>query len=293
MKINHIASTLFASTLLLGMASASAPAFSASASPVVSISGVDHAGINVPDIGKAIAFFQSTFGAQLESDITPGAIPDAWKAAFNWRQSSDLKRFVMMRLPDGTGVELFQYSGEQINHQRPHEDDDAATHIALRTADVLSSYQAIKKAGLKTLNEPVTNADGTQWFYFLTPWGSQIELVGKVKKGTDVNIGTQQVAPSGLQQLIDRHFAIWNNHDAAARAKGFADVYTPDFFVADYDGLFEGAERVTAAINRVQSQHPGFIFTPAPVEWNHGVARVTWGYGPKEDPYRVRGEDVI
>ncbi|MDU6388676.1 MAG: VOC family protein, partial [Pantoea sp.] len=110
-----------------------------------------------------------------------GAIPDAWKAAFNWHQSSDLKRFVMMRLPDGTGIELFQYSGAQIDHTRPHQDDDGATHIALRTHDVPASFKAIQKAGLKTLNEPVTNADGTQWFYFLTPWGSQIELVGKTK----------------------------------------------------------------------------------------------------------------
>ncbi|MEG3131121.1 nuclear transport factor 2 family protein [Pantoea cypripedii] len=112
-------------------------------------------------------------------------------------------------------------------------------------------------------------------------------------ESTTMNIGTNQVEPSGLQQLIDRHFAIWNNTDAVERAKGFADVYTPDFFVADYDGLSEGAERVTAAINKVQSQHPGFVFTPAPVEWNHGIARVTWGYGPKENPYLVRGEDVF
>ncbi len=183
MKNNRIASTLFATTLLLGAASVSVPAFSASSSPLVTITGVDHAGINVPDMASAVAFFQTTFGAKLESDIIPDALPDAWKAAFNWHPSSELKRFVMMRLPDGTGVELFQYSGKQINHERPHQDDDAATHIALRTQDVHASYENIQKAGLKTLNEPITNADGTQWFYFLTPWGSQIELVGKVKKG--------------------------------------------------------------------------------------------------------------
>ena len=181
MKTHSIASTLFVTSLLLGAASVSAPAFSVGQTPLVTISGVDHAGINVPDLSKAIAFFQTTFGATLESDVTPGAIPEAWKAAFNWHKSSDLNRFVMMRLPDGTGVELFQYSGEQIGHQRPHQDDDAATHIALKTHDVPSSFKAIQQAGLKPLNEPVTNADGTQWFYFLTPWGSQIELVGKVK----------------------------------------------------------------------------------------------------------------
>ncbi|MDE1187273.1 MAG: VOC family protein [Pantoea sp.] len=181
MRTQRIALTLFASSLLLGAASVSTPAFSAEPTPLVTVAGVDHAGINVPDLAKAIAFFQTTFGARVESDITPGAIPDAWKTAFNWHQSSDLKRFVMMRLPDGTGVELFQYSGAQIGHERPHQDDDAATHIALKTHDVSASFKAVQKAGLKTLNEPVTNADGTQWFYLLTPWGSQIELVGKVK----------------------------------------------------------------------------------------------------------------
>lgn len=108
-----------------------------------------------------------------------------------------------------------------------------------------------------------------------------------------MNIMTTQPVPAGLQQLIDRHFAIWNSTDAAEREKAFAAVYSSDFFVADYDGLNEGADRVNAAISKVQSQHPGFIFTPAPVEWNHGIARVTWGYGPKDNPYLVRGEDVF
>lgn len=175
----------FASALLLGAVSLSATAFGAQSQPqpIVPISGIDHAGINVPDINAAVEFFAKTFGAKIESDITPGAIPDAWKTAFKWRLSSDLTRFVMVRLPDGTGIELFQYSGAEINHAQPHEDDASATHIALRTQDIQASYEALKKSGLKTLNEPITNADGTQWFYFLTPWGSQIELVTKVKKG--------------------------------------------------------------------------------------------------------------
>ncbi len=112
-------------------------------------------------------------------------------------------------------------------------------------------------------------------------------------ENTTMNTTMTQVAPSGLQQLIDRHFAIWNNTDAAERAKAFAAVYTSNFFVADHDGLNEGTEHVNAAISKVQSQHPGFIFTPAPAEWNHGIARVTWGYGTKDNPHLVRGEDVF
>lgn len=112
-------------------------------------------------------------------------------------------------------------------------------------------------------------------------------------KDITMNITTTEAAPAGLQQLIDRHFAIWNNQDAVERATRFADVYTSDFYVADNEGLSEGAERVNAAISKVQSQHPGFVFTPAPVEWNHGIARVTWGYGPQDKPCLVNGEDIF
>ncbi|WP_153011444.1 nuclear transport factor 2 family protein [Type-D symbiont of Plautia stali] len=112
-------------------------------------------------------------------------------------------------------------------------------------------------------------------------------------ENTTMNITTAQIAPEGLQQLIDRHFAIWNNTDAVEREKAFAAVYSADFFVADYAGLNTGADRVNAAISKIQAQHPGFIFTPASVEWNHGLARVTWGYGPKDNPTLVRGEDVF
>lgn len=110
---------------------------------------------------------------------------------------------------------------------------------------------------------------------------------------TPMNIETTQDAPAGLQQLIDRHFAIWNNTDASERANAFSAVYASNFFVADYAGLNQGADRVNGAISKVQAQHPGFIFTPAPVEWNHGIARVAWGYGPKDNPFLVRGEDIF
>jgi hypothetical protein len=107
------------------------------------------------------------------------------------------------------------------------------------------------------------------------------------------NMDTSSLQPAGLQQLIDRHFAIWNTPDAAERSARYAAVYTPDFFVADHNGISVGYGPVGAAISHVQEAHPGFIFTPAPVEWNHGIARVTWGYGPKENPDLVRGEDVF
>lgn len=112
-------------------------------------------------------------------------------------------------------------------------------------------------------------------------------------KETPVNIETTQPEPAGLQQLIDSHFAIWNDTHSAERAKKFPEVYTHDFFVADENGLNQGMAQVNAAISKVQSLHSGFIFTPAPVQWNHGIARISWGYGPASNPFLVRGEDIF
>ncbi|WP_294904545.1 nuclear transport factor 2 family protein [Tatumella sp. UBA2305] len=110
---------------------------------------------------------------------------------------------------------------------------------------------------------------------------------------TSMNTEATQTEPAGLQQLIDHHFALWNNPHPAERAAKFPEVYTADFFIADENGLNQGMEQVNAAIGKVQSLHSGFIFTPAPVQWNHGIARVSWGYGPANHPFLVRGEDIF
>jgi len=95
------------------------------------------------------------------------------------------------------------------------------------------------------------------------------------------------------QRLVDLHFAIWNDRDQAARLAKFEAVYAPDFFVADHAGKAAGFDEVNALIERVQSGHPGFVFAPDPIAWNHGTGRVTWTYGPPEHPDRIRGEDII
>ena len=96
-----------------------------------------------------------------------------------------------------------------------------------------------------------------------------------------------------VQRLMDIHFSIWNDTNQSARLAKFSEVYAPDFTVADYAGIAKGYVAVNQLIERVHTQHPGFRFTPDPVSWNHGFGRVTWGFGPRETPNAVRGEDII
>lgn len=95
------------------------------------------------------------------------------------------------------------------------------------------------------------------------------------------------------QKLIDRHFEIWNETDAARRLPKYPAVYTADFFVADYAGKDTGYANVDRKIGELQKKNAGFRFTPEPITWNHGVGRVTWGYGPKDKPNQIRGEDIF
>ena len=148
----------------------------------VQLSAIDHIGINVPDIDTAISFFSETMNAKVISDITPGNLPDQWKSQFNWHISSELQRFVMLQIAGGAKIELFQYKGTEINHDQPHGDDAGASHIALKTNDINRTLAALKAKNVTILNEPIKNPDGESWFFFQTPWGSQIEIVSLPSK---------------------------------------------------------------------------------------------------------------
>jgi catechol 2,3-dioxygenase-like lactoylglutathione lyase family enzyme len=156
--------------------SQSTPVITSSTSSL-QVSAIDHVGMNVPDIDAATHFFSDLMGARVISNMSPAGIPDQWKEQFRWHKSSDLQRFVMLEMAGGAKIELFQYRGSEINHAQPHGDDAGASHVALKTSDIDSSLALLKSKNVTILNEPITNPDGVRWFYFQTPWGSQIELV--------------------------------------------------------------------------------------------------------------------
>lgn len=109
----------------------------------------------------------------------------------------------------------------------------------------------------------------------------------------DGNMDSNEQAIPAAQKLIDLHFEIWNDANPANWAPKYPAVYAKDFFVADYSAKATGYEAVTKLQQKLRSEHPGFIFTPDPLAWNHGIGRVTWGYGPKDQPNLIRGEDIF
>jgi catechol 2,3-dioxygenase-like lactoylglutathione lyase family enzyme len=163
--------------LLLSVLLAAAVLPTAAAAQELRVAGVDHVGINVPDAQAAADFFHDLIGTRIVSEMHPAPVSADWKKRFRWHASTRIKRLVMLQALDGSKIELFEYDAPRGSKRQPHEDDAGATHIALKALDIPHSQAVVKRRGLRVLNDPVTLPDGTRWFYFLTPWGSQIELV--------------------------------------------------------------------------------------------------------------------
>ncbi len=154
-----------------------APHAAAQQAPAIAGGAIDHVGINVPDAAKAAAFFHDLLGTHIVYDLHPAPVDAAWKRRFRWHASARNRRIIMVETPQGSKIELFEYASLDAARAQPHEDDPGATHIAFRATDLAGSIAALKARGLRILNDPGRLPDGSLWFHFLSPWGSELELI--------------------------------------------------------------------------------------------------------------------
>jgi hypothetical protein len=105
-------------------------------------------------------------------------------------------------------------------------------------------------------------------------------LVASLSQARAPQPDTREQDSAVIQNLIDRHFEIWNDSNSSRR-------------VPNYAGAVSGHAGVEQKLSEVQGKFPGYRFSPDPASWNHGLGRVTWGYGPADNPNLIRGEDIF
>ena len=140
------------------------------------MAGIDHLGINVPDLQQAEAFLAQTFGCRSLTHIGP----------FPTATGAGIVRLAMVRCGSGANIELFEYGGARnatsMVNGAPRGADPGATHIAFYTDDVPAGVAYLKAHGITVLGEPVSMTAGATagetWVHFLAPWGAEMELVG-------------------------------------------------------------------------------------------------------------------
>jgi catechol 2,3-dioxygenase-like lactoylglutathione lyase family enzyme len=146
--------------------------------------GIDHVGINVPTLQQAEAFFANAFGCVAVTHIGPFPLP----AGMSHEHMPAVPvgagsvQIAMIRCGTGANIELFEYKDAQGQLLAPTSADIGASHIAFYTDDVQGGVANLKARGLTVLGEPVTMTEGPTagetWVHFLSPWGSEMELVG-------------------------------------------------------------------------------------------------------------------
>jgi len=173
-----IASMLATLGLLLAQAAPAAPIRSA---------GIDHVGINVPSLQQAEQFFGDAFGCAAVTHIGPFPIPPSMSHEHTGAvpAQADSVRIAMLRCGSGANIELFEYKDAQQQVLAPTAGEIGASHIAFYTDDVAAGVANLKARGITLLGEPVTmpggDTAGETWVHFLSPWGSEMELVGYPK----------------------------------------------------------------------------------------------------------------
>jgi catechol 2,3-dioxygenase-like lactoylglutathione lyase family enzyme len=277
----------------------------------VSLLGVDHIGINVPDLQQAVNFFTDVLDFNVVTQIGPVPLDSNWKKANHMNLATGPVTIKMTRAGDGANIELFYYDKGKGSTTQPGGDDIGATHIAFYTSDIKASIADLKSKGVTFLGEPFTmpvgDTEGETWVYFLTPWGSKMELVtypngkGYEKSNPGVKLWSPKAVPAAadtlsrkqLEQLAAGHLAIWNNTDAASRLTALASLYTTNVLFVDASYVSTGSEGVNTFISNLQKAHPGFRFSLAKIDVNHNVVRLFWNYGDKAHPAAVKGVDII
>jgi catechol 2,3-dioxygenase-like lactoylglutathione lyase family enzyme len=150
--------------------------------------GVDHFGITVPNIKRAVAWFKQVLGCSVPLTFGPFGDPKGplMKQLVNVRPRAVIQQISQVRCGrNGANLELFQYTAPHQNRTVPLNSDYAGNHIAFYVRNENAAVAALAAKGVKKFLGPfpVTAgpAAGQTINYFLPPIGHYIELISYPK----------------------------------------------------------------------------------------------------------------
>jgi len=164
-----------------------APFTAARAEGIPGMRGHDHTGITVPDMAQAVDFFVNVVGCQKAMSFGPFADD---KGTFmhdllHVDPKAVIQEITLVRCGYGSNIELFHYTAPDQKVVTPKNSDVGGYHIALYVDDIKAAKDYLDSKGVETFFGPLPveqgPAAGQSIFYFLAPWGLQLEAISYPK----------------------------------------------------------------------------------------------------------------
>jgi predicted enzyme related to lactoylglutathione lyase len=145
--------------------------------------GVNHVGLTVGDIDRAVSWYSAVFGLRLLDGpmlcdtTTPGAARRDDVFGHRW----GAMKLAHMQTDNACGIELFQFiQPEGV----PRKDNFeywtfGAHHVAFTVSDVYESLRVITENGGRARTSVYDVHGGSYVCYCEDPWGNVIEIVSK------------------------------------------------------------------------------------------------------------------
>lgn len=153
----------------------------------MTIRGIEHIGITVPDIHAAEQFFINALDASVLYRIVP---PDEPEKAIDGKSMTPVNGFPpemkvtglsMLRLQNGCNVELFQLQPE-VQPYASSMSQPGITHFSVYVEDIQLAGEKMKRYGAEMFSGPgdcfaQETGKGNQTWFCRTPFGVLIELI--------------------------------------------------------------------------------------------------------------------
>ncbi len=141
--------------------------------------GGEHVGLTVPDLAQAESFLCDVLGATMIFDGGTIADEDTMVRVLG-AEPGDSCRYKFFRLGTGLNLEVFEYCSA-LGGSHPGNPQPGGHHIALYVDDIHAAARHLGAHGVNMSGPPehidAGPAAGSDWLYFTTPWGLQMELV--------------------------------------------------------------------------------------------------------------------
>lgn len=152
----------------------------------MSVRGIDHIGITVPDIEDATRFLIEALGAELiYQSVAPedkNLDNEAQQKTLRLVPGTTITSICMLKLQHGPGIELFEMHGPE-QREPLRASDVGLQHFAVYTEDIDVALQRFADAGGEVftapqpLGFPTEKGAGNCFCYGRTPWGSIVEFI--------------------------------------------------------------------------------------------------------------------